>query len=124
MNGEAALVQSEVRGGFRRSWSRLMRCPYCRTVVRLGARKFRDRGLGLFIAWWRDLGDGRAGDEKWADQLRLTAQPGEWKVISYDALAIINAFDKYNMCYFDFDGVERRADRRELFRLSTLRSRI
>lgn len=96
---------------------------YCHTVVRLGARKFRGRGIGLFVTWWKDLGDGRAGDEKWASLARplQSIQPGEGATATYSWEAIVDAFEEDDTGYFDFDGLSSRASRKELFRLSPYR---
>lgn len=119
MDDEVAFVQGEVRKGSSRSRSRRFRCLYCRTGFSFGARRFRARGIGLFMSWWRDLGDGRSGPEEWSELLRPSAPRSEWEEISYDANKILDVFEE-TMLHdheFDFDGVDR-ADRKELFRLS------
>ena len=123
MSDAVALVQTEALSGFARSQSKFYQCRTCRTVVAVGARKFRGRGIGLFVTWWRDLGDGRAGDEKWASLARpaLTTQSAEGKKATYSIMAVVNAFEGGNTDYFDFDGLLSPADRKELLRLSPYR---
>ncbi|OBT60387.1 hypothetical protein VE03_10143 [Pseudogymnoascus sp. 23342-1-I1] len=115
-----SLVQSEARRGTRRSLSEFYLCIRCHTVVLLGARKFRGRGIGLFVTWWRDLGDGWANDEKWEKLTRpaLTAQSGTRVKVTYNYMDVIKAFEEGNSDYIDFDGVWSPTDRKELLRLS------
>jgi hypothetical protein len=117
-----ALVQTEARSGIRRSLSKFYQCIDCHTVVRLGARKFRGRGIGLFVTWWGDLGNGRAGDEKWANIARPTENIHGGGRVKYRCMDIINAFEGGNTDYVDFDGLSSRADRKELLRLSPYRA--
>lgn len=81
----------------------------------LGGCRFRGHGDGLFISWWRDLDD---GDKKWVNRTGISAPPWQRKRLSYDPTAMVKEFNLDSMCYFDFDGVERPADRRKLLRLS------
>lgn len=118
ISGAVALVQTEARSGILRSLSKLYYCIDCHTVVRLGARKFRGRGIGLFVTWWGDLGDGRAGDEKWANIARPTENIHGGGRVKYSYMDIINAFGKGNTDYVDFDGLLSPTDRKELLRLS------
>ncbi|OBT86319.1 hypothetical protein VE02_07423 [Pseudogymnoascus sp. 03VT05] len=50
-------VQEQVRQSPKlRACSDIVSCRHCRTVLRVGCRKFRGLGMGLFVTWWLDLG--------------------------------------------------------------------
>lgn len=114
MDEHAAHMQDTVRGRAGvRACSDLIMCRQCRTALRVGARRFRGLGLGLFVTSWRDLGDGRpVGGNGVAG----------WKDVVYSVSAALILFE--NMChgqrYFDFEGLDTVKDRKEL--LATARS--
>lgn len=114
------LVQTEALSGIGRSQPNFIDCKYCQTTVLVGARKLRGRGIGLFITWWKDLGDGRAGDETWANQLRPAEpdQPEKRKQGGHFDMPVVEEFEGHNARYLDFDEVTTRADWKELLRLS------
>ncbi|OBT75058.1 hypothetical protein VF21_06516 [Pseudogymnoascus sp. 05NY08] len=110
MDREALHMQDLARGrSGMRAYSEMVSCQHCRTVLRVGCRKFRGLGLGLFVTWWADLGDGQwvAGEIKGS----------EWKDVKYSSKWLTNYFDSlcYSQRYFDFEGIDTRADRKELF---------
>ncbi|KFZ25048.1 hypothetical protein V502_00472 [Pseudogymnoascus sp. VKM F-4520 (FW-2644)] len=113
------LVQTEALSGIGRSQPNFIDCKYCQTTVLVGARKLRGRGIGLFITWWKDLGDGRAGDETWANQVRPAEpnQPEKRKQGGHFDMPVVDEFEGHNARYLDFDGLSSRADRTELLRL-------
>jgi hypothetical protein len=88
--------------------------------VLVGARKLRGRGIGLFITWWKDLGDGRPADETWTDQIGLSTRPEKWRHVRYGTIPVVEVFEGQNTRYLDFDEVMTRADWKELLRLSPI----
>ncbi|OBT82090.1 hypothetical protein VE02_09643 [Pseudogymnoascus sp. 03VT05] len=110
-------VHTEVLGGSGRSQTIFIACGYCRTTVLVGARKFRRRGIGLFVIWWKDLGYGITWYEIWARQVGKVF-PTESGRIGYFHMPVVEEFEGHNARYMDFDELSSRADRKELLRLS------
>lgn len=95
-----------------RACSEMVSCQKCRTVLRVGCRKFRGLGLGLFVTWWVDL-----GDACWVVRRR----EGEgWKDVKYSRKWLTDYFDSlcHSQRYFDFEGMDTRADRKELLAIA------
>ncbi|KFY19963.1 hypothetical protein V491_04085 [Pseudogymnoascus sp. VKM F-3775] len=113
MDREAISMQGLTRDrpGFR-ACSEMVSCRRCRTVLLVGCRKFRGLGLGLFVTWWTDLGDGR-----WV----LGKREGlGWKDVKYTRKWAMNYFEHYcsSQRYFDFDGMDTQRDRKELLAMA------
>ncbi|ELR02369.1 hypothetical protein GMDG_05433 [Pseudogymnoascus destructans 20631-21] len=109
MGRKALEVQDLVRQTPKlRACSDMVSCRHCRTVLRVGCRKFRGLGLGLFVTWWMDVGDGG-----W---IMGRKQGLGWKDVRYTRKWAMNYFE--HMCstqrYFDFEGMDSLKDRREL----------
>ncbi|KAL5350495.1 hypothetical protein ACLOAV_004064 [Pseudogymnoascus australis] len=108
MNRVAMAMQAHARDryGVQAVTSEMLSCQKCRTVLRIGCRKFRGLGLGLFVTWWIDMGDG-----EWAGNKGVG-----WKDVKYSRKWLMDYFDSlcHGQRYFDFDGIDTYADRKEL----------
>ncbi|KFY51941.1 hypothetical protein V496_08724 [Pseudogymnoascus sp. VKM F-4515 (FW-2607)] len=113
-----ALVLDKVCSGSHSWQSDFHWCLTCQTVLLIGARKFRGRGIGLMVTWWRDLGNGLPGDEKWADIIREYDPTKSKKKTANNFMYIVEAFERYNTEDLGFDGLSTLADRKELLRQS------
>ncbi|KAL5351990.1 hypothetical protein ACLOAV_003854 [Pseudogymnoascus australis] len=114
MDREVELVQDLVRAKPKlRACSDMVSCQKCRTVLRVGCRKFRGLGLGLFVTWWVDLGDGY-----WAVPKRWERKG--WKDVKYTRRWLMDYFEHFcsGQQYFDFEGMDTRADRKELLAIA------
>jgi hypothetical protein len=104
----AMQVLARSKSGVRAVYSEMVSCNHCRAVLRVGCRKFRGLGLGLFVTWWVNLGHAySAVGEK---------EGRRWKDVKYSRQWLMDYFD--SLChgerYFDFEGLDTRKDRREL----------
>ncbi|OBT92712.1 hypothetical protein VE01_09711 [Pseudogymnoascus verrucosus] len=113
MARKAAEVQEQVRQFPKlRAISDMVSCRRCRTVLRVGCRKFRGLGMGLFVTWWMDVGFANGRWEMGSGKREWTG----WKDVWYTRKWAMDRFEHgcSSQRYFDFEGMDSLKDRREL----------